>query len=62
MSKLLNLEGMGGKGTGSHGNVPQLSTCAVVLTVPTGAVQSWAAQPVGLPQQLFRERLSVSLY
>lgn len=62
MSKLLDLEGMGGKGTESHGNVPQLCTCAVVLTVPIGAVQSWAAQLMSLPQQLFQERFSVSFY
>lgn len=43
MSKLLDLEGMGGKDRESNGNVPQLSTSAVVLTVPIGAVQSWAA-------------------
>lgn len=34
ISKLLDLEGMDGKSKESHGNVPQFSTCAVVLIVP----------------------------
>lgn len=45
-SKLLDLEGMGGKSTEINGSWLQLSTCGVVLTVPIGAMQSlwvWAA-------------------
>lgn len=61
-SKLLDLEGMGEKSTEINGSWLQLSTCGVVLTVPIGAVQSWAAQLVSLPQQLFGERFSVSFY
>lgn len=60
MSKVLDLRGAGGKGAERQGDVPQLLTCAVVPTVPGGVVQSWAAQLLSLPEELFGESLGVS--